>query len=363
MTLSELLKNEIFELPLKQPKDESFNTFIIGRLNLFLSLVNNLKDEEILGYNDSVDLEFIKRVQTKVIQNLINCINEYYNGNPFKAYENLNSVLLNDYKDLYSILKQKEYDVNESFFRIRLSENHYPFKRNEMFHIPFELRNKVSTQRYSIPGFPSLYLGRTIYVCWEELSRPSVEKIQAVKLKNVKQIKLLDLTPPKSNENNKKEIYRFFMTFPLIMCCSVKVRNQSDTFKPEYIIPQLLLQWIRNNDRILDGIQYKSTHISSKDFTENSELINIVLPVKTNNKSGLCTKLVKYFESTESISWNLLEIASGGETYLYNKEEAELINKKIPFLGIVEGKKYPYFGSILGKLEYYLESSKTLPFE
>lgn len=358
MTFEELLKDNIFELPLNQPKNENFKTFITKKLNLFLEKVNSLDDEYIHKDKNYIKTEFVKKTQKIIIENLILCIEEYYNGNPFNAYEKLDVALRNDSKDLYSIIKQKVYNENESFFRIRLSEKNYPYQKKEMFHIPFELRNRVSTQRFSIPGFPSLYLGRTVYICWEELNRPTIDKIQAVKYKNVKTIKLLDLTPPTKDCNNIDELYRFFMTFPLIMCCSVKVKDTSDTFKPEYIIPQLLLQWIRNKDR-LDGIQYKSTHITSKVFNENSELINIVLPVKTNNENGICKKLANYFESSEVISWNLYQFATGGQIFLYNNKDAEIVNKKIPKLEIIEGKKYPYFYSTLGKLEYYLELNNT----
>lgn len=360
MTFEELLKDKIFELPLIQPKNENFKTFITKKLKLFLDKVNSLDDGIIHSDKNYITTEFVKNTQKKIIENLIHCFEEYFNGNPFKAYEKLNFVLRNDYKDLYAIINQKEYLINESFFRIRLSEKNYPYQIKEMFHIPFELRNKVSTQRFSIPGFPSLYLGRTIYICWEELNRPSIEKVQAIKYKNVKTLKLLDLTPPTKDSNDIDELYRFFMTFPLIMCCSVKVKDTSDTFKPEYIIPQLLLQWIRNND-MLDGIQYKSTHITSKVFNENTELINIVLPVKTTEENGICKKLVSYFESTEVISWNLYQFATGGQIFLYNNKDAEIVNKKIPKLEIIEGKKYPYFYSTLGKLEYYLEMNETKP--
>ncbi len=229
-----------------------------------------------------------------------------------------------------------------------------------MFHIPFELRNKVSTQRYSIPGFPSLYLGRTIYICWEELNRPSIDKIQAIRYKNVKTLKLLDLTPPLRESDDIQELYRFFMTFPLIMACSVKVKDSSDTFKPEYIITQLLLQWIRNNDK-LDGIQYKSTHISTKVFNENTELINLVLPLKTNTEAGICSDLASHFETTKVISWNLLQFATGGQIFIYGDKDGEIVNKRIPKLEILDGKKYPYFYSTLGKLENYLEHQETKP--
>ncbi|WP_369049555.1 RES domain-containing protein [Tenacibaculum sp. UWU-22] len=362
MTFEELIKDKIFELPLKQPKIENFKTFLTKKLKLFLEKVNSLDSGEIHQDKNHISTDFVKRTQKKIVENLILCVQEYYNGNPYKAYEKLDKVLRNDYKDLYEIIKQKEYAVNDSFFRIRLSDTNYPYQKKEMFHIPFELRNKVSTQRFSIPGFPSLYLGRTVYICWEELNRPSIDKIQAIRYKNIKPIRLLDLTPPNKECSNIDELYRFFMTFPLILCCSVKVRDTSDTFKPEYIIPQLLLQWIRNNDRI-DGIQYKSTHITSKVFNENSELLNIVLPVKTNENKGICKKLVNYFECTDVVSWNLYQFATGGQIFIYSKADGDIVNKKIPKLELIEGKQYPYFYSTLGKLEHYLEVIDTKKIE
>ena len=360
MTFEQLLKDKIFELPLRQRSTDDFESFIINKLKSFLEKVNSLDNGFIHPDKQNISTEFVKDTQKKITESLIHCIKEYYNGNPYKSYEKLDNALRNSFKDLYAIIKQKDYSMDESFFRIRLSDRNYSYKKDEMFHIPFELRNKVTTQRFSIPGFPSLYLGRTIYICWEELNRPSIDKIQAIRYKNIKPIKLIDLTPPNKNCSDINELYRFFMTFPLIMCCSVKVKDTTDPFKPEYIIPQLLLQWIRNNDR-LDGIQYKSTHITSEIFNENTELINIVLPVKSSLNNGVCAKLADYFEATDVISWNLYQFAIGGQKFLYNEKEVEIVNKRIPNLEIVARKKYPYSYSTLGNLEYYLEKSETYP--
>ncbi|MCP4180319.1 MAG: hypothetical protein GY756_21355 [bacterium] len=173
---------------------------------------------------------------------MIDTIKEYYNGLPFKAYQKLNDTLRNRIKNLYEIIKQKEYQSNENFYRIRNKDDNFTFSSLDMFHIPFEFRGKVNTQRFSIPGFPSLYLGRTLYVCWEELNRPHIDSFQSVRLKSTKGISFLDLTPPIITDKNiySSEVYKYFMTWPLIACCSIKVKGYSDTFKPEYIIPQLL---------------------------------------------------------------------------------------------------------------------------
>src|SRR5690606_36080601 len=108
----------------------------------------------------------------------------------------------------------------------------------------------------------------------------------------------------------------FFMLFPLIACCSVKVKNPEDTFKPEYIIPQLLLQWVRNNDRI-DGIKYKSTHLTPELYKQEGELSNLVIPVKSNQAKGYCKHSKSLFEMTEVVSWQLHEYALGGQFFSF----------------------------------------------
>lgn len=354
MTVKELLDDEIFNLPLQQPKNKSFDKFIEEFLMKFLDKVNQLDS----GYEQFNDY-FIKETQNKIVKGLIKSIKEYYNGNPYKAYKELDKTLRNDLKDLYVIIKQKNYSSKENFYRIRIKEENYTLSKKELFHIPFELRGKVSTQRYSIPGFPSLYLGRTLYVCWEELNRPKIDTIQVCRLESNKSIKFLDLTPPViSNENITQELYRYFMTFPLVACCSVKVKDYSDTFKPEYIIPQLLLQWVRNNDRI-DGIRYKSTHIDPELYKQEGELFNLVLPVKEYKNMGHCNQLKSMFQMTEVTSWQMYQIALGGQLILRSFEESERLNERLPKLELIKGRKYPYSSSILGKLEMFINEMNT----
>lgn len=354
MTIKELLNDNFFKLPLKQPKNKSFDRFIEEFLMKFLEKVNQLNN----GF-EQFDSDFIKKTQDKVVKGLIKLVKEYYNGNPYKAYKELDVTLQNELKDLYTIIQQKEYSKNENFYRIRIKAENYAFSKKELFHIPFEHRGKVSTQRYSIPGFPSLYLGRTLYVCWEELNRPQIDKIQVCRLESTRSIKLLDLTPPIiSGGNTTQELYRYLMTFPLIACCSVKVKNYSDTFKPEYIVPQLLLQWVRNNDEI-DGIRYKSTHIDPILYKQKGEIFNVVLPVRENKNTGHCSQLKSIFKMTEVTSWQMYELALGGITFLFSKSENEKYNRKLPKLEFIKGRRSPYSHSILGRLEQYIDGMKT----
>lgn len=360
MNYIELIKEEINVLPLKQTGKKSYDEFITEFLNRFLEKVHRLDNRTYQFDGLSINSSFIKDTQHIIVTGLIDVIEEYYNGNPSKAYEKLNNILRNSVKDLYAIIPQRDYSIGENFYRIRVKEDNFPLSASDLFHIPFELRGRVSTQRFSIPGFPSLYLGRTLYVCWEELKRPQINHFQAVRLKNVEPLKILDLTPPAIHELNERslEVYQFFMLFPLIACCSVKVKNPEDTFKPEYIIPQLLLQWVRNNDRI-DGIKYKSTHLTSELYKQEGELSNLVIPVKNNQAKGYCKHSKSLFEMTEVVSWQLHEYALGGQFFSFNREELKSIDDKLPKLEFIKGATYPYSYSILGKLEYYLDCMPT----
>lgn len=94
-----------------------------------------------------------------------------------------------------------------------------------------------------------------------------MELLQGARFVNKQDVVYLDLTNTRylgkydQQATNAKLIADVFM-WPLIAACSIKVKHREDSFKPEYIVPQLLLQWIRNNQEI-DGIRFSSTHIVS----------------------------------------------------------------------------------------------------
>lgn len=362
MTFEQLLQDKIFDLPIDQPKSKQFDQFIGEFLDTFMDKVESL-DDGVLAFEDrTFNTDFIKEAHRVVISGLKKSIKNYYNGSPYQAYESLNEALRGEVKDLYQVMKQVEYPIDSNFYRIREREENYPYSPKEMFHIPFELRGKVTSQRFSIPGFPSLYLGRSLYICWEELNRPQFSKIQAARLQSTRKIRLLDLTPTSITNPNSFEAYKYFMTFPLIACCSVKVKDYSNTFKPEYIIPQLLLQWIRQNDQ-LDGIRYNSTHISKRIYKVQGEYANIVIPVKKNAHTGHCKQLKSMFKMTETISAQLHQFALGGQIFLHSREHWKILDSRVPEVEIIKGRSLPYSFSVLGSIEGYLDGMPTSNFK
>ncbi|MFW8247620.1 hypothetical protein ACOIDW_27415, partial [Klebsiella pneumoniae] len=65
---------------------------------------------------------------------------------------------------------------NKPLFRVRKSDTPLS-EREEIFHIPFTERQNVSAQRYSVAGLPCLYLGTSLYVCWQEMNKPDFDKL------------------------------------------------------------------------------------------------------------------------------------------------------------------------------------------
>lgn len=361
MEFQDLIKSSFFHLPKKIDEKVSFREYIFNLLDEYLLLLSNLKNQtiHIQGLSKPKKISTTIKIQEEFIRGLKNTINLYLDGQPYNAYEEFKKSIEYRTGKFKKILNINSFQKEESFYRIRLKQENYALSSTQMFHIPFEMRGKVQTQRYSIPGFPSLYLAKTLYVGWEELHRPSLSNFQAVRLKNVKKIKYLDLTASNISDNlTSDKAYKYLMTWPLIACCSIKVNDYSDPFKPQYIIPQLLTQWIRNNQE-LDGIKYNSTHIISNDIETVGELYNIVLPVKDNKDKGFCDHLINMFEISETISQQLIDFKSGGMTFLESEKEIKKISDKIPSIEFIRGSRTPYGYSILGKLERELDKMKT----
>lgn len=142
---------------------------------------------------------------------------------------------------IVSVIKPSE----QNYYRTRISDTPLSTPR-EMFHTPFELRGLIKTARFSVLGFPSLYLTKNLFTAWEETRRSNIETLYASRLQLRQPISLVDLRLRRNFadiEAGKKEVAvrQYLRTIPLIIACSLKVKRDSDAFKPEYIIPQLIL--------------------------------------------------------------------------------------------------------------------------
>ncbi|MCU0326907.1 MAG: RES domain-containing protein [Spirosomaceae bacterium] len=303
-SLIDIFKQDEFKLPLVYPEDKDYIIALLDdKLHKYANSLGKSPYYEIIGNENHLRLN-------NYVTEIINTIKFWYEGKIKNAKDNFNSFLL----DQLLSLPLKTITADQVFYRVRVSEEHKILKRKDLFHIPFELRNKVTTQRFSIPGFPCLYLGNSIYICWEELNRPNFHDIQTAKLVSRKPFNLYNLSYEQYNFASKnpddlsnKEILNLVMAYPIIAACSIKIpqKRSNDPFKPEYIIPQIIMQSLReqvNTDGVL-GIVYSSTKMYNVGNQNEGIFENYALPTTSKVKErGFCTDLTNLFSMTQVVA-------------------------------------------------------------
>lgn len=222
------------------------------------------------------------------------------------------------------------------WFRMRKGKNvNIPLKG--MFHVPYSLRGKISNYRYSVTGYPCLYLGKSIYTCWEEIRRPECSNFIVSAFKPIADIIVLDMRLCRNHPIQNNCGVSYYLKFiPFILASSIKVEDDGNVFKPEYIIPQLILHSIINtNGSGYDGIIYTSTRIDERICSEPGLFDNLVLPVRNIlSKMDYCTRLANMFEMTKPMSYEILRILDNRRFYKSNNNLVSKYNNSI--FGIIE---------------------------
>ena len=131
-------------------------------------------------------------------------------------------------------------------------------------------------------------------------------------------------------ESNKIALQNYFLkyiyTYPLRAACSVVAEHPGSSFIEEYILPQLLLQWVLNDDDF-DGIRYESC--SSSDNVKGLEGHNLVLITKDFDTDGYDCKLREIIKLGEPAYFDIdnITVDSKLKDCLMGKDI-----KEVPFL-------------------------------
>jgi hypothetical protein len=344
-----------FEFPLTQSNGEYFPDFIKNKLDEYISFYKtNLQSEvdEKVPFENGEKENIIKRIEN-LSNVIINTIERYYEGNILAATQIFNEGLEKTFfhdLDVLTIIEN-----GTSFYRARKNDNSI-FSKEDLFHIKFELRHIVSTNRFSVPGFPALYLGDSTYTCWEEFHKCKLRDLYFSRFENINPLKVIHIEKYSDfvekldgeKDQNIPKVLSYLVLYPLTIACAVKTQNPNGNFKPEYIISQLLLQFVSRKPEI-DGIKFPSTRI---DYSKLSGIkgYNYVFPVKTISKVGYCETLKRTFSSTEPTSLELEEIINNPVGTMHSSGPI-MDDKKIE---LIKGIKSPYSKSSFGKIEFRL---------
>lgn len=217
------------------------------------------------------------------------------------------------------------------FFRVRPTEyfsEEISSNANEMFHVPISKRQIASDGRFSLSGFPSLYLSTMLPLAWQETGYPAKyyyseyqyayrydkswgkrdvsNELQFISLYSPNEINFWGSSVKYKNFDLwLKVIARYLKTYPLILACSFVNKSGSNSYKQEYIIPQMLMQWIQRNSAKVQGITYFTCHDTSI-ITNKWCAYNIALPaLKPYDEKMYSIRLKESFNWTKPASYTI----------------------------------------------------------
>ncbi len=301
------------------------------RIGAYTDFVDHLLDEYQNQINRVVKRRFIDRAisnELKRVVPLSNAVREVVKmvigGDRTSAYNRLDTALHELGPHLRALMPSGDMSqfVNP-MYRFRPA-GQSTFYKGDLFHISFDLRHIVKPMRYSVAGLPSLYLGGSTHVCWRELGERNlatiaVSRFEAVANTNLKVLNFGHRLPVLASYVAKVPgdfngptpaaamIAANVACWPLIAACSVRVPDAKATERPEYLVPQLMLEWITRTHQF-HGIRYFSTHYS--EYPDDPKTyMNYVFPAKSNSAIGYCSELCQLFKMTDPVSWSVAKNA------------------------------------------------------
>lgn len=374
-----------FKLPVKLENDYEYANHLEGKLNQYLEEVKqipNFPKDNIDNVEENINLikQSLRCYYNAEIdcakRNILNLLNKYLDNKFIISDLNENYAFrgLAPFKELkadgypYDIMNGTEL----SFFKARIGNA--SFSKKDMLHIPFNKRELIKTQRFSISGVPCLYLGTTSYVCWLEMNKPRDSEFNVSSYKIPGQLRILNLVgdqmlingqsngcnlcEEKYREKNIELLKTMIEFFPLIYATSYSVNNSDRSFKSEYIISQLIMQCLE--ELKIDGIAYISKKVSNN-VVGYAQCTNLAIPIKYKgcytyeNETSKYGELCKDIRLTNSVNFEEFKKIVHSSLYedkysFINTCYTDEYNSKID----LAGRKIIYQECLFSKFDNYL---------
>lgn len=326
----------------------------------------------------------IKGIQISC-ETIVQTSTKYLEGKIFTSYEVFKNGL-GEILNTFWIRKSDIYyqntinpDKNEAstgplYYRARKHKPRKTFHNFDLFHVPFDDRNKIQNYRYSISGLPCLYLSNRPFVNWLELNEPELNNIWFSRFHFIEPLTFLDLAYVGSENDiavhhkfsTKDSHLKSLNSWPIRFACNLPRKRKEGIFHEEYIIPQLTLQLVQEN-ALVDGVVYNSSYSNNQDL--GSHLVNYAIPAKTSRNKGYCNELMKLMEWTEPKRFRGLKLNKRNE-FNYDKFDEKFFdeymfqigynaeNMSMPFFKYKK-KECSYFTSVFFEIERRLLDSPT----
>lgn len=299
----EELFNKMLELA---PSEYNDVDFLDHCRSLFERYVSLLRDYEPQGEEIQGKIRIVIEKAEGYCNALLSCIEDYYKGLLSQSYLTLKGCLdsLPKWKAAHKF----------STYRMRVVEEGTMPTFEGMFHIPYEKRGIIKTQRYSVPGLPCLYLGFTPYTCWFEMEKPELDRTYLSRYQPNDFYMYLPFCLPeiigwKEGKLANRKFLDDLLYFPFVIVSMVKVAKKNVYFKPEYIIPQMIVQWLLEGRTPEDnpmkkpiGVMYTSVHYDKNKAKENlAQYKNLAIPCYYQEEKKYSQSLAKMFMYTDPV--------------------------------------------------------------
>lgn len=295
---------------------------------------------------------------------LLDCLRDYHAGLPSKAFKTFSELMFH----LVRRGKTPDTDAQRlpktegTLFRMRDAGDARSYGRSDIFHVPFNLRHIVSTSRYGIAGYPSLYLTDSLELAQKETGNPRQGIASRFELHKIGG-KILDFgirpqdfdaecgslsdDESKSRSNSTTDTGQrievsdsyaisYLTWYPLIAACSFVRAFPDKEFADEYIIPQMLMQWLRQSNfppnsnsptspdpngpdsgPDSNSMRYKLVESDSEDNKFESRLLSLSKDLLDSSSDALSA--INEIESMETLLGHLRDLRADVRTYITQK--------------------------------------------
>ncbi len=267
------------------------------------------------------------------------------------------------YEELYEKIMREEL----IFYRVRTKGRNDEGDIKEvkhMLHLPFSMRDKAYSGRFSLEGSPCLYLGKTTYVCSKETGWNEKDEMYAsvfIPNDKGKSLKVMNLTisqelingfynRPREGENEeRRELWENMLKiFPLVIATSF-FDESNQKVKYEYLLSQALMRVA--NERGIDGIAYFSMRGNFQFPYE----VNLALPAVGISEKKEYSDICKGFKISKPI---MDCVQKHGKSYInkVNIKKCEYAYEKLGEFKVVDIDKElkPYSDTFYAKFDDYL---------
>ena len=239
------------QLSLPRASESSYFDELRDSLNFYVEHLDGARKRKVPGIGSYL-VNFSSDLRTRILD----ILDVYHSGLPSESFRRFETMMLKLIKAgrVPRTGQTGPKETANSLFRIRGADMKTSYRPRDIFHVPTNLRHKISSMRYSIAGYPSLYLTDSLLLAHHETNSPNpMIASHFVKRRSV----LLDfgIRPDdfdfvgRGNARVSNDfIMNYLYWFPLLLACSFIRKYPTDPFSDEYVIPQMVMEWLRKQN-------------------------------------------------------------------------------------------------------------------